>query len=110
MGRWLIMAMAQNEIAKTIRDLLVIAKVAMPPNLFAQDPRVIVAMAVLKELDGSSVTRPPNITSRPPQFAVAALAQHRPVEGSSTGISFLCDLPWDLVTGLMLATTSCPVG
>lgn len=44
------MAIGQNETAKIIRDLLRIAKVAMPSDLYDQDPRVLLATAALANL------------------------------------------------------------
>jgi len=96
--------MNRNETAKVIRDLLRIAKVAMPPKLYAEDPRVIVATAALSELEaGVSPARPPNLTSRPPKFDPLALSRTRPIEQSAAGISFLTDLPWDLVSAMTAA-------
>lgn len=87
-----------GEIAKVIRDLLVVAKVAMPPNLYAQDPRIVTATNMLRSLErGVSAHRPPNSSDRPPNFDVTALALARPVEESKYGISFVVDLAWDVV-------------
>jgi hypothetical protein len=94
-------AISPNETAKIIRDLLRIAKVAMPGHLYDEDPRVLVARAALRELETNSSTgRPPNVTSRSPALDVAKLAPNRSVEMSSTGISFVFDVPWDLVDAL----------
>lgn len=90
-----------NSTAKIVRDLLVIAKVAMPPKLYAEDPRVTRATALLKSLEaGLSSSRTPNLASRPPASDVTAMAVRRPVEESRDGISFVVDLPWDLVEAL----------
>ena len=88
------------ELAKVIRDLLRIAKVAMPPKTFGEDPRVTAATAVLESLEGRSSARVPNVTSRPPQLDIARLAQRRAVEESAAGIAFMMDLPWDLVEAM----------
>ena len=94
-------AISQNETAKIIRDLLRIAKVAMPGDLYDQDPRVLVAVAALKDLEGSaSPARPPNLTSRAPALDTATVAVRTPVELSSAGASFVLELPWDIVDGL----------
>lgn len=102
-----------GETAKVIRDLLVVAKVAMPPSLYAQDPRVAAATTMLRSLEqGISAHRPPNSSDRPPDFDVAALALSRPVEESKYGISFVVDLSWDLVEAsaqALAADTSYPL-
>lgn len=41
-----------SEAAQAIRDLLAIAKVAMPDDLYAADPRIIKAEALLARLEG----------------------------------------------------------
>ncbi len=41
-----------SEVAQAIRDLLAIAKVAMPDDLYAVDPRAIKAEALLTWLEG----------------------------------------------------------
>ena len=80
-----------------ITDLLRIAKVAMPPKLFAEDPRIIRAFEALAELDGpGSSVRVPNVPASP----AARLAEFRAVEESRDGLSFITDLPWDLVDAL----------
>ena len=87
-----------------LRELLTIAKVAMPPKLFGQDPRVSRGIALMKELEaGLSPSRPPQVASRPPKLDIAVLASRRAVAETSKGISFVTDLPWDLVDGLITA-------
>lgn len=91
----------QGETAKIIRDLLRIAKVAMPPKLFGEDPRVTRAIALLASLEtGLFPSRAPNVSSRPPGFDVTVLAAKRAVEESAAGISFVVDLPWDIAAAL----------
>lgn len=93
-----------GETAHILRDLLRIAKLAMPPKLFAEDPRVIRAMALLKLLEtGHSPSRPPNASGPSPGFDIAALATRRAVDQSAAGVSFVLDLPWELVNALSLA-------
>ncbi len=99
---------SRAELAKVIRDLLRIAKVAMPAKVFGEDPRVTYATALLSRLEyPASSARPPNVTSQPPRIDVAALAQRRAVEESASGISFVAELPWDLV-GAMTAVEKLP--
>ena len=87
--------------ALVVRELLTIAKVAMPPKLFGQDPRVSRGIALMKELEaGLSSSRPPQVTSRPPKLDIAVLASRRAVAETGKGISFVTDLPWDLVEAL----------
>lgn len=70
----------------------------MPQDLYAQDPRVLVALGAVRTLEaGVSPARPPNVTSRVPAVALGAA---RPVELSAMGISFVLDLPWDLADPL----------
>jgi len=83
-----------------MRDLLRIAKVAMPPKVFGEDPRVTTATAVLETLEGRTLGRTPNVTSRPPKLDVARLAQRRAVEESAAGITFTMELPLDLVEAM----------
>jgi hypothetical protein len=95
-----------GELAKTIRDLLVVARVAMPPSLYAQDPRISTAAALLKRIEqGSSSSRPPNTSVKPAGFDVTALAVSRAVEESREGISFVVDMSWDLVEASWRAMT-----
>lgn len=95
-----------GELAKVIRDLLVVAKIAMPPNLYAQDPRIATAAALLKRIEqGISPSRPPNTSGKPAGFDVTALAKSRAVEESTEGISFVVDMPWDLVEASWRAMT-----
>ena len=92
---------SKAETAKVIRDLLRIAKVAMPGNLNDEDPRVRIARATLMELESSSSpARPPSTTSRTPGLDVSRLPPNVAVEISATGMSFVFELPWDLVDGL----------
>ena len=46
------MSLSREEIAKSIEELLRIAKVAMPTDLFEIDPRIIKAQALLAQLKG----------------------------------------------------------
>ncbi|MGN6683599.1 MAG: hypothetical protein ACTHKD_06260 [Devosia sp.] len=52
------MAIDQNQTGKIIRDLLRIAKVAMPGRLYDEDPRVLVARAALREMEESGAPAP----------------------------------------------------
>lgn len=94
-------AISPDEAAKIIRDLLRIAKVAMPGHLPDEDPRVLVVRAAPQELEASSSTgRSLHTTSRARALDVARLVPKQPVEMSSTGISFVLDVPRDLVDAL----------
>jgi len=44
--------MTTTEVARIVRDLLNIAKVAMPEDLYSVDPRIINAEALLARLEG----------------------------------------------------------
>ncbi|MBL8597370.1 MAG: hypothetical protein JNL14_06495 [Devosia sp.] len=77
-----------GEVGKVLRDLLVVAKIAMPPKLYSQDPRIAAASSLLKRIEqGASPSRPPNIASRPPSFDASAVAGCRASEESKDGIS-----------------------
>ena len=87
--------MTPSEQAKVVTDLLRIARVAMPPDLFEQDIRVRRALEMLAELEGpGNSIRVPN---HPPRSHAQRLAELRPVEESSDRLSFVTDLEWDLV-------------
>jgi hypothetical protein len=95
------MAIDQNQTGKIIRDLLRIAKVAMPGRLYDEDPRVLVARAALREMEESGApARPPNLTSRSPTVNLSTLPPDRAVEMSARGASFVIELPWDIVDAL----------
>ena len=95
-----------SETARVIRDLLVIAKVAMPPKLFGEDPRVTRAIALLALLVPSSPgSRVPNASPRPAGFELAVLASRRVVEESKDGVAFIAELRWDLLEALRRAVT-----
>lgn len=95
-----------GEVAKVLRDLLVVAKVAMPPSLYSQDPRISSAASLLKRIEqGGSPGRVPNTSVKPPGFDVTALAVSRAVEESKDGISFVVDMSWDLVEASWRAMT-----
>ena len=73
----------------------------MPGDLYDQDPRVRIALTALRQLESTgSAGRPPNVTGRPPALDVAAMAPGRPIEMSSTGASFVLDVPWDMLEAL----------
>lgn len=93
---------AANDLAKIIRDLLRIAKVAMPDDLYWRDPRVLAAAAALRGLEaGVSPDRPPNVASRFATIDPARLSQKTAVELSTRGVAFVVTLPWEVVGGLI---------
>ena len=73
--------MDEAEVVRVVRDLMVIAKVEMPPGLFAGGPRLMRARALLelaeRTLPGQ---RPPNVTRRPLDLDLHVLASKRAVE------------------------------
>lgn len=96
--------MSQAEQAKAIANLLRIARVAMPPDLFEQDIRVRRGLELLKQLEGpGNSVRVPN---HPPKSHAQRLAELRPVEESSDRLSFVTDLRWDLVLAVSEAQQS----
>jgi hypothetical protein len=95
------MTVSTQDAAKIIRELLRIAKVAMPPDLYHQVPRVLTAMAALKEMESSpTAARPPNITGRLPSLNPGS---DKALEMSPKGVSFVFDIPWDLAEPLAQA-------
>ena len=104
------MPLNDAELARVLRDLLVIAKVAMPPKLFGEDVRVTRAVSLIKTLEtGGTSARPPNAVGRPPKLDVSVLASKRAVAENGRGISFVTELPWDLVEGLVAAAEDLPL-
>lgn len=85
-------------LATMIQDLLAIAKVAMPSELFAIDPRVKKAQAYLVALGSpSSSTRPPNTGDDQLKKLLGDIVDLRPVEASKMV------LEWDLVDAILAA-------
>jgi hypothetical protein len=83
---------------KLIGDLLDIAKVAMPPKLFAQDPRVKKAKAYLVALgEPPEQARVPNTGPDPLEEILGEILDLRAVTGSKMV------LEWDLVDGILAA-------
>lgn len=89
----------KEDIAKIVGDLVTIAKVAMPPNLFLEDPRVKKAKALLVSLGRpSSSARPPNIgTDADLEALVGPIVDIRPVDATQMV------LDWDLVDAVLEA-------
>lgn len=85
--------MTKEDIAKIVDDLVTIAKVAMPPDLFIQDPRVTRAKALLVSLGRpSSPARPPNVgTDAELEALVAQIPDAYPMGATKM------NLDWDLV-------------
>jgi hypothetical protein len=94
--------MNPNETAKIIRDLLRIAKVAMPTNLYADDPRVLAGVALVRNIErGERAARPPSVTSRLQSFDLTELSRKTAVEMSNEGVRFVTTLPWDVSDALI---------
>ena len=87
----------KHELASIIRDLVRIAKVAMPPDLFMRDPRVMKANAYLVALGDPSHGRPPNTGLDALATLLPELVDLRPIDGSKM------ILDWDLVDPLIAA-------
>ena len=104
------MPLNEAELASVLRDLLVIAKVAMPPKLFSEDVRVTRALSLIKTLEtGETSARPPNAVGRPPKLDISVLGSKRAVAESGRGISYVTELPWNLVEGLIDAAEDLPL-
>ena len=91
--------MTKEHIAKIVDDLVTIAKVAMPPDLFIQDPRVNRAKALLVSLGRhSSPARPPNVgTSADLQSLLEPIQDGRPLDAANMMLG------WDLVDAVLEA-------
>lgn len=91
--------MTKEDIAKIVEDLITIAKVAMPPNLFLEDPRIKKGKALLVSLGRpSSPARPPNIgTDAELEALVGPILDLRPVDATQMV------LDWDLVDAVLEA-------
>lgn len=87
---------SDEEVARTLSDLLRVVKVAMPPELFRVDPRVIKArqlLAGLREVSGS----------RPPSVLKSTADDLLDLAFSDTPIDLLTSEPdakWDITLGL----------
>lgn len=85
-------------LAAMIQDLLSIAKVAMPPDLFAIDPRVRRAQSYLVALGAPSQSaRPPNTGDDQLKALLGDILDLRPVDASKMV------LEWDLVDAILVA-------
>jgi hypothetical protein len=91
--------MTKDEIATIVESLLRIAKVAMPPDLFLEDPRVKKARALLVSLGRpSSPARPPNVgTDARLEEPIGQIPDARPVNAAQMV------LEWDLVDAVLEA-------
>ena len=91
--------MTKEDIARIVDDLITIAKVAMPQNLFLEDPRIKKGKALLVSLGGpSSPTRPPNVGADSELEAlVGPIVNIRPVDATQMV------LDWDLVDAVLEA-------
>lgn len=92
------MDQTRGGLAKLIRDLLEIAKVAMPPKLFSEDPRVKRAKAYLVALGQEPDDhRVPNTGPDPLEKLIGEIVDLRPVNASRMV------LDWDLADGVLAA-------
>ena len=88
---------SDGEMAKTLSDLLAVVKVAMPPELFAADPRVLKARQLLATLTQISQHRPPSIAR------VATTEEVLDLAFSDTPLDALKaepDAKWDITRGI----------
>jgi hypothetical protein len=92
------MDQTREGLARLIDDLLEIAKVAMPPKLFAEDPRVKRAKGYLVALGKKpEQTRVPNTGPDPLEELIGDVVDLRAVDGTEMV------LDWDLVDGVLAA-------
>jgi hypothetical protein len=88
----------KEAVARIVEDLIRIAKVAMPPKLFDEDPRVKKAQALLVSLGRPSPPgRAPNTGPDELEAILGAIVDIRPVDASTIV------LDWDLVEGILRA-------
>lgn len=91
--------MKREDIASIIEGLITIAKVAMPSDLFEQDPRIKKAKALLVSLGREGpMGRPPNTgLDDEIEKLVGPIIDLRPVDASAMV------LEWELVDGVLQA-------
>ncbi|MGN6057443.1 MAG: hypothetical protein ACTHOI_02520 [Sphingomicrobium sp.] len=88
---------SREHLASMIRDLLTIARVAMPPDLFAIDPRVKRGQSYLVALGPFQSARPPNTDDDQLKALLGDILDLRPVDASKMV------LDWDLVDAVLAA-------
>lgn len=96
-GDKLVGKIADAEMATALSDLLQVVKVAMPPDLFSIDPRVLKARRLLAELRQVSDSRPPSVVRAASTSDVVDLAF------ADTPLDLLTAEPeaqWDITLGL----------
>lgn len=88
------MAGEQDEVARSLTELLAIAKLAMPDFLFEMDPRVHRARRLIGAISQVSESRPPSVLPAPTDMLALTPS---PTMGDS-----LCGdtAPWDITAGL----------
>lgn len=87
----------KDEVARSLTELLAIAKVAMPDFLYGVDPRVHRALQLLARLGDQSASRPPSVPRMPPMEMLdlapsPTLADVAAMPGAES--------PWDITVGL----------
>lgn len=91
------MAAEQDEVVRSLTELLEIAKLAMPDYLFAIDPRVHRARQLVATKSQVSTIRPPSVVAMPRMEMVdlSPPPTMASVEAMPGG-----DAPWDITAGL----------
>lgn len=90
--------MTKEDVAGIVEDLIRIAKVAMPPDLFEEDPRVRRAKGLLVSLGAPSRhARAPNVGLEELEAILGPILDLRPVDASQMV------LDWDLVDAVLEA-------
>lgn len=91
------MAEYQDEVARSLTELLAIAKVAMPDFLFAIDPRVHRARQLIATREQLSAGRPPSVVPMPLMEMVDLSPS--PTMADVDAMSG-AEPPWDITAGL----------
>ncbi len=86
-----------KEVARSLLELLAIAKVAMPDFLYDMDPRVQRALQLLTRLGDGATSRPPSMNAAPREemLDLAPSPTLEVLEGMPGA-----EAPWDITQGL----------
>ena len=106
-GDKLVASDRDGDFGRVLGDLLKVVKVAMPPELFSVDPRIVRARKLLAEL--SEISR-----SRPPSTIKSSAGELLDLAFSDVPLDLLTAEPkpqWDITLGLdrFMASGSAPV-
>ena len=99
---------AEDDVARSLTELLAIARTAMPDFLYAQDPRVYRARQLLGALAQVSVSRPPTVIPVPIEMvdftAPQTLVQVEQMQGAEPLLDITAGLDAFMASDLAPAT------